>query len=159
MSIYFEPDHWFIIQLKEYTRNNSLTEEELSSLKDQIIPGPKHCDEIKEQISQSNKEYYLTERGRARRSKIAARNAQIKSDEMKKRWSENYESMKAIRQGMGRTKGSKDLKPRQKKYTIRQITDGNNTYKDAYEAAEVYGINPVNIRRKCRKMIGNWRYI
>jgi hypothetical protein len=159
MSIYLEPDHWFVVQLREFNLNNPITKQELESLKkDQFVPGPKHCAETKQQIAESNRQYYQTERGLARRKDIAARNLTLKSEELKKRWHDNYEEMKAIRQGMGRTKGSKDLCPR-KKRPERRITNGNEIFMSAYEAAKVYGIDPVNIRRKCRKMIDSWRYI
>jgi len=159
MSIYLESDHWFVVELREFNRNNPITKQELASFKkDQDISGPKHCPETKQQISESNRQYYQTERGLVRRKDIAARNARLKSEELKKRWHDNYEEMKASRQGMGRKKGSKDLRPR-KKRPERRITNGSEIFMSAHEAAKVYGIDPVNIRRKCRKMVDSWRYI
>lgn len=136
--------------------NKIIIEEHLS---EGCIPGIKHCSETKRQISQSNKDYYSTEEGRSRRLKIAENNRHIKSKEMKDRWKDNYDAMKKCVEFSGRKKGIKELKPRQKRYSIKRITDGVNLYEDAYEAAKVHKIHPVNIRRKCRKMIDNWRYI
>jgi hypothetical protein len=123
------------------------------------IPGPKHCEDTRLQISESNKAYYQTEKGIERRKNISERNSLVKSEEMKKRWKENYEfCLKNVRLG-GRKKGSLDKGMRQRKNNIRLISDGKQVFKDAYEAALYYNIHPVNIRRKCRKQIDDWRYV
>lgn len=138
---------------------NDLLNEELLSLRNQKIPGPKHSDSVKNQISESNLLYYQTEKGLSRRKELSERNRAIKSEEMKLRWKENYEELREKTKLGGRKKGSLDKTVRQPKCTIQRITDGYRIFDDAYQAAQFYGIHPVNIRRKCRKMIGDWRYV
>jgi hypothetical protein len=133
--------------------------EYLKSLGLDPIPGPKHCDETKLQISESNKIYYQTEEGIERRKKLGVKNSIVKSEEMKKRWTENYDSMCENTKLGGRKKGSRDKGIRRPKCNIRLITDGNQIFRDANEASRHYNIHVVNIRRKCRKQIDDWRYI
>jgi hypothetical protein len=57
----------------------------------------------------------------------------------------------------GRPKGAKDLTPR-KQRTQRKVTHGDKVFDNAFIAAEVYGIHPVNMRRRCRLEIMGFKY-
>lgn len=161
MSIYSaDINDPFILEMREWIKNNPFSEGEYEHHQDRNIPGPKHTEDIKLQISESNKEYYKTEEGILRRAAIASNNKKLKSEEMRRRWNENPEYMYSISASKGgRRKGSKNLNPTKPKCTIRKVTDGVTIYSDAVEAAKVYGIHPVNIRYKCRNLINDWSYV
>jgi hypothetical protein len=149
----------FLQDMREWIRNNPITKEDYAAMGSGSIPGPKHCEETKRDISESNKKYYQTPEGLERRKKMSNKNSLIKSEEMKKRWIDDYETLKERTKKGGRKKGSLDKGKRKRRDSIRLITDGKQTFRDAYEASRVYGVHPVNIRRKCRKMIDDWRYV
>jgi len=149
----------FLSDMREWIRNNSLSEDELIAARNNPIPGPKHCDETKQQIAESNRSYYQTDRGIQRRKKLSEWNSTVKSQEMKNRWLDDYDTLRDRTKSGGRRKGSKDKGTRVPKQTIMRVTDGRQIYKDAYEASLVYGIHPVNVRRRCRKMVDGWRYV
>ena len=159
MSIYYNPTDNFLLEMRDWFRNNPISVHELMEKQENFILGPKHTDEVKNQISKSNLEYYQTELGIERRKKLSESNRISKSSEMKKRWLEDYESMKLSTKKGGRKKGCLDIGPRLPKCNIRALTDGKRRFEDAYEASSVYGIHPVNIRRKCRKLLDGWRYL
>lgn len=148
---------------------------ELESLSDQVldqeifwimenqtkIPGPKHDEETKIAIAESNKKYYQTTRGLKRKESIAERNRQLKSQEMKERWISDYENMKDRIKAGGRRKGSKDLKKR-KTRTERKVEFCGVVYETAEVAAKhhyadnQYGAHYV--RRMCRLNRSGWKY-
>lgn len=125
------------------------------------IPGPKHDEETKQCIANSNKEYYQTREGMKRRLLLSERNRQLKSDEMKDRWINNYEQMRSLTKNGGRRKGCKDLKKR-KIRTERPVEYNGVVYETAVIAAKHhYEDNPNGthyIRRLCRLQRSGWKY-
>lgn len=135
------------------------TKEELEQSRNITIPGLKHCEETKHQISTSNREYYKSPLGVLRRQKLSQWNSFVKSEELSKRWSDNYQLIHSYTKMGGRKKGSLDKGKRKKRVSVRRITDGVNVFVDADEASAYYNVHPVNIRRKCRRKIDSWRYL
>lgn len=126
------------------------------------IPGPKHCEETKLSISLSNKEYYKTDAGVERRKVLSEKNRIVKSQEMKRRWEQNYEQLRELTKNGGRRKGCKDLRKRKQRKDLRKIQKDMIEYDNVYAAASVYYKDNPNgphyIRRMCRLQISGWKY-
>ena len=116
--------------------------------------GP-HTQETKDAISVANRKSWAKDEDR--REKLIEWNKTVHSQTMKEMWSKDDHPWKD-RKVSGRPKGAKDLTQR-KKRPERTIVHGDKTYATAKEAAEFYGIHPVNIRRKCRmEKYKDWKY-
>jgi len=104
------------------------------------------------------KEYWDSLPGFHKKQKLIERNKNQQSDAMKEKWKNPSEKMKN-RVIAGRTKGSKDFKKRKQKPIKRIFADGL-IFNDALSASKHFGIDPVNIRRRCRlNYKGNWKYL
>jgi hypothetical protein len=122
-------------------------------------------DETKEKIRQITKEYWNknTEKSIERRKKLSERNKKVKSKELKDKWKnptdkmkENYERFVTMAKThkRGKDKSKRKQKPIQKVFCCGII------YESAVEASKVIGIDPVNIRRRCRlEKYQDWYYV
>lgn len=123
------------------------------------LMGLKHDEETKKQISISTQDYWDTNLGLLKKQRLSERNKQEQSERMKSMWQNPTEKM-INRVCHGRPKGSKDLTKRIIRVNIRKIYAEGMLFDDAFEASKHFGIDPVNIRRKCRlNYNGNWRYL
>jgi len=114
-------------------------------------------DSTKNKLSESLKNFYITNQGLEKRKKLIERNKTTHSSVMLEKWKHPSESM-INRKITGRRKGSKDLKKRC--VSFKKITDGVNVFNDALEASIYYNITPTSIRRRCRlNFEGTWKYI
>lgn len=109
-------------------------------------------------MSESAKIYWATEEGLCKKQRLIDRNLEFQSDIMIKKWKSPSNAMKN-RVNHGRPKGSKDIKVRSKKPVYR-IKYKDMIFDSAIDAANYVGINPVNIRRKCRtNYMNEWSYV
>jgi len=91
-----------------------------------------------------------------RKQKLIKFNKDTKSEFMKQMWNEGKFKN---RDNWGRPKGCLDKKIRKEKVQRKIIID-DEIYDNAIIAAEKFGIDPVNVRRRCRlEKYKNWRYV
>ena len=122
-------------------------------------------EETKEKIRKITKEYWdrNTEESIERRKKLSERNRKVKSKELKEKWKNPTDKMKKNYERfvtMAKThKRGKDKFKRKKKPTQKVFCCGI-IYESAIEASNVIGIDPVNIRRRCRlEKYQDWYYV
>jgi len=119
----------------------------------------KNSEETKKLKSKKTKEYWDSEEGQKKKQKLTDRNKSCQSEWMKERWKNPTDSMKN-RKVYGRPKGAKDLTTRKKRDNIKKIYADGLIFDDAKSASIHFGIDPVNIRRRCRlNYNGTWRYL
>ena len=137
-----------------------LTEEQRlegeSRCTDTQVPAPTgpHLQSTKDAISDANKKSWAKDEDR--RHKLIEWNKTVHAKRMKESWASKDHPWKD-RVWTGRPKGSKDLKQR-KQRPQRQVIHNQHIYADAKEAAIIYGVHPVTIRRKCKEQIEGFRY-
>jgi hypothetical protein len=109
---------------------------------------------VSQQIGESNR--IAWDGDEERRSALILKNKTTHGAAVRKAWAEGkYEG----RPVYGRPKGAKDLTPRKQK-PQRKVMHENKVYANAFVAAKVYGIHPVNIRRRCRlEKYPDWKYL
>ena len=120
------------------------------------IPGPDHDEAtielIREKVTKSWKN------ADERRKDLIYKNKTTHKKLMVERWKNPTDAMKN-RVCYGRPKGAKDLKTR-KQRTEKKVYIKGQIYYNAKEAADVYGIHVVNVRRRCRlDCYEDWKYI
>lgn len=130
--------------------------------------GQKHLKESKQAISKSNKEFYKSKAGIERRQKISDMNKETKSDLMKEKW-KDPDFIEKMRQRTGekpsnfsdkKRKEMKEYWSENKSKRVRKLLIEGKIYNSAHEAAKVYNIDPVNIRRRCRlNKYTDWSYL
>lgn len=118
----------------------------------------KNTEETKRIKSARTKKYWDSLSPSQKEARIKARSLEAVSKSLKERWKNPTKKMQN-RKVHGRPKGAKDLESR-KQREERMVSIEGVVYSSAKEAATVYGVHPVNIRRKCRtsKYI-DWFYI
>lgn len=115
-------------------------------------------DRTKQKKSEAMKNYWLSERSEEKRARLIQRNKEVKSKQMKERWSNPTDAM-INRTVHGRPKGSKDIKTRRQRKEQRVCVDGV-VYKNAKEAGYYFKLTPNSIRRRCRlDEYPDWRYV
>jgi hypothetical protein len=119
----------------------------------------------KEKIKSVTKEYWNqnTPEVIERKKQLSERNKKIKSKQLKEKWKnpsnkmkENYEKFVAMAKShsRGKDKTKRKSRPTQKVYCCGII------YENAIEASNAIGIDPVNVRRKCRlDQYPDWYYL
>jgi len=117
----------------------------------------KNSEETKKLKSKKTKEYWNTKEGQKKKQRLIERNKEKQSTLMKIKWKNPTKAMKN-RKISGRPKGSVDLKQRKQK-PIKKIYAEGLVFNSAIEASKHFGINPVNIRRRCRLNYNDWRYL
>ena len=118
----------------------------------------KNTEYTKRKKSQKTKEFWNTPEGIEKRKRLSERNALVKSEEMKNRWKNPTKSM-IEREVTGRPKGAKDLKSRKQRPQRKVLIEGI-LYNNAKEASDKLGIDPVNVRRRCRmEKYSDWSYV
>lgn len=122
-------------------------------------------EKTKEKLREITKEYWNrnTEESIERKKKLSERNKEVKSKELKEKWKnptdkmkKNYERFVDMAKTLkrGKDKSKRKQKPTQKVFCCGII------YENAFEASKVIGINPVNIRRRCRlENYQDWYYL
>lgn len=109
-------------------------------------------------MSTKTKEYWESEDGKLKRQRLIERNRNIKSAEMKKKWSNPTEAM-LNRITYGRPKGAKDVGERKLRNDTRQVRHQNTIFKNAVEAANIFNVHSVTIRRWCKLQMNDWGYL
>lgn len=118
----------------------------------------KNTEHTKRKKSEATKKYWSTPEGISKRKRLSERNARVKSKEMKERWKAPTDKM-LNKKMEGRPKGARDLNPR-KSRPKRMVMIEKKVYESADEAAKVFNINPVNVRRRCRMdKYTDWCYV
>lgn len=113
-------------------------------------------EERKKELSQNTRDDWNTPAGLEKKQRLAERNKQTKSAEIKQAWADGKYDNRA--KG-GRPKGAKN-KPGAKKRPQRKLKINGVIYDNAYDASVIYNINPVNIRRRCRlPQYNEWNYV
>lgn len=120
--------------------------------------GIKNTEETKLLKSQRTKEFWDSEEGQEKKIRLIEKNKTTHKQVMLEKWQNPSEAM-INRQVHGRPKGAKDIKQR-KQRTERKIWVDGKIYNSAKECSDVYGIDPVNVRRRCRlPQYNDWRYV
>lgn len=121
--------------------------------------------ETKEKLRKITKEYWdnCSEESIERRRKLSERNRKVKSKQLKEKWKNPTDKMKENYErfvNMAKThKRGKDKSKRKPKITQKVFCCGI-MYENAVEASKVIGIDPVNIRRRCRlEKYQDWYYL
>ena len=122
-------------------------------------------DETKKKISEITKNYWdkNSQKALERRKELSERNKKIKSKELKEKWKnptdkmlDNYERF--VNMVKNQKRGKDKFKRKQR--TTQKVFCCGIIYEDAVEASKVVGINPANIRRKCRlDQYTDWYYL
>jgi hypothetical protein len=122
-------------------------------------------EDTKNKMSEITKNYWDQNNQQAleRRKELSERNKRVKSKELKEKWKNPTDKMKKNYErfvNMTKThKRGKDKCERKQKPTQKVFCCGI-IYENAVEASKVIGINPVNIRRRCRlEMYQDWYYV
>jgi hypothetical protein len=122
-------------------------------------------DETKKKISKITKKYWEQNSQKAleRKAELSERNKKTKSKELKEKWKNPSDKMldnyKRFVNMVKTQKRGKD-KSKRKQRTTQKIFCCGIIYEDAVEASKVLGINPVNIRRRCRlEQYTDWYYL
>lgn len=119
--------------------------------------GIKNSEETKLLKSQKTKEFWMSEKGQEKRLRLIERNKTTHKETMIEKWKHPSEKMLG-RKVSGRPSGAKDVTTR-KQRTERKICVNGVIYDNAKMCSEVFGIHPVNVRRRCRmKEYVDWRY-
>ena len=118
----------------------------------------KKSENTKKLMSEKTKEYWNSKEGEEKRQRLINRNLQSQSNIMIEKWKTPSDAMKNRKNG-GRTKGAKDITLRKQK-DVRKIKYKDITFESAIDAANYIGIDPVNIRRRCRtNYMNEWSYL
>jgi hypothetical protein len=126
-------------------------------------------EESKEKIREITKEYWdkNTEKSIERRKKLSERNKKVKSKELKEKWKNPTDKMlRAQEENKLRLKNkSKEWvmnikNAKRKPRTTQKVFCCGIIYESAVEASKVIGIDPVNVRRRCRlEKYQDWYYV
>lgn len=122
--------------------------------------------ETKKLISEKTKAYWNSEEGKLKKQRLIASNKKHSSDRLKMQRQKYPE--KFISTESSRKKSSESVKAawasgkfdNKKSRRQRKINGDGVVFVNAFEAAKCVGINPVNIRRRCRSnKFPNWFYL
>jgi hypothetical protein len=126
-------------------------------------------DETKEKIREITKHYWdkNSEESIERRKKLSERNKKVKSKELKEKWKNPTDKMlRAQEENKIRLKNKSEewianIKNAERKpRTTQKVFCCGIMYENAVEASKVIGIDPVNIRRRCRlEKYQDWYYV
>lgn len=126
-------------------------------------------EETKEKIRQITKNYWNknTEKSIERRKKLSEENKKVKSKELKEKWKNPTDKMlKAREENKLRLKNKSEKwitnikNAKRKPRTTQKVFCCGIIYESAIEASKVIGIDPVNIRRRCRlERYQDWYYV
>lgn len=116
-----------------------------------------NSEETKIKKSLKTKLFWDTERGRQKKERLAKRNKETKSEEIRNAWKISQKLKDRITSG--RPKGAKDLTARKIRREQKVCIEGV-LYDNAKLAAKKYEIDVNNIRRRCRMdQYIDWNYI
>ena len=112
----------------------------------------------KQVMSEKTKAFWDSEEGLLKKQRLAERNRQLKSLQMKEKWKNPSEKMlQAPRDG--RPKGAKDMKQRALRKDTRKVKHKSREYENAIDASKHAGVHPVTIRRWCKDNLNDWSYV
>ena len=108
-----------------------------------------------------------SEKALERRKELSERNKKIKSKEMQERWKNPTDKMlKALEKNKSKLKNKSEewiinmKNAKRKPRTAKKVFGCGIIYDSAVDASKVIGIDPVNIRRRCRlENYQDWYYI
>ena len=112
-------------------------------------------EERKRKTSQSNNEYYKTQKGQERRTLLSKKNRNVKSAELNQAWLDGKFDNRT--KPSGRPKGVKEKRPRNRQF--RKVWYNGTVYSNALEAASALGLHPVTVRGKASKQLDNFKYV
>lgn len=123
----------------------------------------------KKKISEITKNYWdqNSQKALERRKELSERNKKIKSKEMKERWKNPTDKMlKALEKNKSKLKNKSDewimniKNAKRSPRNSRKVFGCGVVYDSAVDASKVIGIDPVNIRRRCRsENCEDWYYL
>jgi hypothetical protein len=126
-------------------------------------------DDTKKKISEITKSYWdkNSQKALERREELSERNRKIKSKEMQERWKNPTDKMlKALEKNKSKLKNKSEewimnmKNAKRKPRTTQKVFGCGIIYDSAVDASKVIGIDPVNIRRRCRlENYQDWYYI
>jgi hypothetical protein len=126
-------------------------------------------DDTKKKMSRITKNYWdqNSQKALERRKELSERNRKIKSKQLKEKWKNPTDKMlKALEKNKSKLKNKSEewimnIKNAERKPKTAQKVFGCGTiYDSAVDASKVIGIDPVNIRRRCRsKNYQDWYYL
>ena len=126
-------------------------------------------DDTKKKMSRITKNYWdqNSQKALERRKELSERNRKIKSKEMQERWKNPTDKMlKALEKNKSKLKNKSEewimnIKNAERKpKTAKKVFGCGTIYDSAVDASKVIGINPVNIRRRCRlENYQDWYYL
>lgn len=126
-------------------------------------------EQTKEKIREITKEYWNknSEKSIERRKKLSERNKKLKSKELKEKWKNPTSKMiEAREENKLRLKNKskewiRNIKnAKRKPRTTQKVFCCGIIYESAVEASKVIGIDPVNVRRRCRlEKYQDWYYV
>ena len=113
-------------------------------------------DKRKELQSKAVKEDWESEKGKKKRERLSKRNREVKSEEIKKAWSEGKYDDRIV---PGRPKGVKETKPRKVRSNIRPISYDGRVYPSCAHLARELGTRPANVRYWANKGTNGVYYV
>lgn len=178
MSIYSQVDQWRLDLISNPPPASKMySEEEWQHIVlNELVAGTSsmcghtQMESTKELIAAATRRYWESEAGIEKKCRLSERNRRLKSDELKYKWTydEKFKTKMFNRLSTKHTDEIKQLLSDSKKQywnvnkesIVRKVRVDGVVYDNAKDAAVVYGIDPVNVRRRCRlEKFKNWEYV
>lgn len=128
--------------------------------------GCKRSPESKLLISEKTRSFWKSDEGQLKKSRLSKRNSLTKSHELKEKWQDPafIAKMASRRPPVHTPEGlmvlSDKMKARRKLIKNRMVEVDGVLYDDAIAASVKFGIDAVNVRRRCRMgRYPNWKYV
>ena len=124
-----------------------------------------NSEETKKLKSEKTKAYWDSPAGQEKKERLAEKNRQVKSKQLKEKWKNPTEAMLVAQQEFKtrpRLSGDawREKHKNRKKRSVRSMMIEGVVFTDAKDAALIYGIHEVNVRRRCRlERYKDWYYI
>lgn len=156
------------VELWEITHLELMTESVANQHQHNPRYGCLHSQDTKKIMSEYWINFYKTEMGSAKRKAVSEKNKKNKSIEMKKKWkTDEFIKKMKTRSAIKPNGFGEKMSEVRKKYwednknnVVKKLLIEGVVYNDAFEAAAIYNIHPVNIRRRCRlPKYKEWSYL